>query len=75
MACAPHQEDTEWNSVLRNHGILPKEAEVTEEQLFEMLDQTIEEMANKEKSLEGKSLEELDELEDDLDDGVLFEYR
>ena len=39
-------EDTEWNDVLRAKGIIPekpKEAEVTEEQLLAMVEQTIKE--------------------------------
>lgn len=37
-------EDTEWNDILRKKGILPpKEPEVTEEALAEMLEQTIQE--------------------------------
>ena len=37
-------EDTEWNDVLRAKGILPakpKEAEVTEDDLIRMVEQTI----------------------------------
>ena len=37
-------EDTEWNDVLRAKGIIPqkpKEAEVTEEDLIKMVEQTI----------------------------------
>ena len=39
-------EDTEWNDVLRAKGIIPekpKEAEVTEDQLLAMVEQTIKE--------------------------------
>ena len=48
-------EDTEWNDVLRAKGIIPekpREAEVTEDQLLAMVEQTI-----KEKS--GSKLESL----------------
>ena len=37
-------EDTEWNDVLRAKGIIPqkpKEAEVTEDDLIKMVEQTI----------------------------------
>ena len=36
--------DTEWNDALRRHGILPekkKEAEITEEDIMKMVDDTI----------------------------------
>ena len=36
--------DTEWNDALRRHGILPekkKEAEITEDDLIKMVDDTI----------------------------------
>ena len=39
-------EDTEWNDVLRAKGIIPdkpREAEVTEDQLLAMVEQTIKE--------------------------------
>ncbi len=39
-------EDTEWNDVLRAKGIIPekpKEKEVTEEELVQMLESTIKE--------------------------------
>ena len=36
--------DTEWNDVLRHHGIIPqkKEAEITEDEIVKVLDQTVE---------------------------------
>ena len=43
-------EDTEWNDVLRAKGIIPekpKEAEVTEDQLLAMVEQTIKEKSGK----------------------------
>lgn len=71
-------EDTEWNDVLRHHGVLPpkKEAEITEEQLGEMVDQTIrEKQSGGKKSLDSMGLDELDELEDEEDERVMLEYR
>ncbi|KAK8742370.1 hypothetical protein OTU49_001832 [Cherax quadricarinatus] len=69
-------EDTEWNDILRKKGILPpKEPEVTEEALAEMLEQTIQEKQSTEARLGKLSLDELDELEDDEDEAILLEYR
>ncbi|CAG8504130.1 13441_t:CDS:2 [Ambispora leptoticha] len=65
--------DTEWNDILRERGILPKKNGPTEEEIFEALDEAI--AARNAKRLEEKSLEELDELEDEEDDRVLLEYR
>jgi len=70
-------EDTEWNDVLRAKGILPpkpKEAEVTEEQIQDMVDQAIRERTEG-KAAEDRTLDELDELEDELDERVFEEYR
>ena len=44
-------EDTEWNDVLRAKGILPpkpKEAEVTEDDLIAMVEQTIKQKSGSE---------------------------
>ncbi|KAI8825201.1 thioredoxin-like protein [Fimicolochytrium jonesii] len=68
-------EDTEWNDALRAQGIIePKEAEITEEQIEEMMDKVI---RNKfgEKAIEDRTLDELDELEDEEDDRILESYR
>jgi hypothetical protein len=41
-------EDTEWNDILRSKGILPqKEKEVTEADIINMLETTIEEKQSK----------------------------
>ncbi|XP_042206032.1 viral IAP-associated factor homolog [Homarus americanus] len=70
------EEDTEWNDILRQKGILPpKEPEVTEEALTEMLEQTIQEKQSADARLGKLSLDELDELEDDEDEVILLEYR
>lgn len=70
-------EDTEWNAALRRHGILPaKEKEITEEEVLNIVEATIEEKQSKgTKSLEQCNLDELDELEDEEDERVLLEYR
>lgn len=72
-------EDTQWNDVLRSKGIIPpkqKEAELTEDQLVSMLEETIEEkQTNEKKDLSTLNLDELDELEDSEDERVILEYR
>lgn len=41
-------EDTEWNAVLRKKGIIPqKEAEITEEQIIDIVERTVLDKANK----------------------------
>ncbi|XP_014471767.1 PREDICTED: viral IAP-associated factor homolog [Dinoponera quadriceps] len=72
-------EDTEWNDILRRKGIIPekeKEKEVTEDQIVNLLESTIDEKTGRApNNLEEKSLDELDELEDEEDERVLEEYR
>ncbi|KAL1381338.1 hypothetical protein pipiens_013547 [Culex pipiens pipiens] len=71
-------EDTEWNDVLRAKGILPpkpKEAEITEDDIIGMIENTIEQKANGGKDMSKMGLDELDELEDSEDEAVLEEYR
>ncbi|KAJ3392171.1 hypothetical protein HDU84_004663 [Entophlyctis sp. JEL0112] len=73
---------TEWNDILREKGIIP-EKEITEEQLIELVDETMEKkyglVAGGEKLLEACSLDELNELEDEIDldqdDRILEQYR
>lgn len=72
-------EDTEWNDILRRKGIIPekvKEKEVTEEQILDIVENTINEKTGRTTNdLEKKTLDELDELEDEEDERVLLEYR
>ncbi|XP_066581783.1 viral IAP-associated factor homolog [Prorops nasuta] len=72
-------EDTEWNDILRQKGIIPakkKEAEVTEDQIVNLVENAINEKTGKVVNcLESKTLDELDELEDEEDERVLAEYR
>ncbi|XP_070505066.1 viral IAP-associated factor homolog [Chironomus tepperi] len=69
-------EDTEWNDILRQKGIIPqKEKEITEDDIISMLETTIEQKQNNERNLEKLDLDELDELEDSEDEAVLQEYR
>ncbi|XP_050429368.1 viral IAP-associated factor homolog [Adelges cooleyi] len=71
-------EDTEWNDILRAKGILPpkKEKEITEDDVINLVEQTVREKQNGvKKDMGDMSLDELDELEDDEDERVLEEYR
>lgn len=72
-------EDTEWNDILRRKGIIPakkKEQEVTEDQIVNLLENTIDEKTGRvSNNLEEKTLDELDELEDEEDERILEEYR
>ena len=71
-------EDTEWNDALRRHGILPqKEGEVTEDQLINMVEETVQKKTgmNVVKAYEDLTLDELEELEDEEDERVLLQYR
>ncbi|KAK7862609.1 hypothetical protein R5R35_005645 [Gryllus longicercus] len=69
--------DTEWNDILRSKGIIPpKEKEISEEDVINVLEQTIDEKTQcNAKKLEVLSLDELDELEDEEDEKVILEYR
>ncbi|CAG8473817.1 6994_t:CDS:2 [Scutellospora calospora] len=64
--------DTEWNDILRERGVLPPRKEPTED-ILEAMDQAI--MERQDRHLEDKTLDELDELEDEEDDRILLEYR
>ncbi|XP_029046704.2 viral IAP-associated factor homolog [Osmia bicornis bicornis] len=70
-------EDTQWNDILRRKGIIPeKEKEVTEEQIVNIVENTINEKTGRAANdLESKTLDELDELEDEEDEKILLEYR
>lgn len=76
-----YNEDTEWNDVLRSKGIIPqkqKEAEITEDQIQAMIDETIQkrtDLVDGRKNMEDMNLDELDELEDSEDEEVLERYR
>merc|ERR1712058_156850 len=70
-------EDTEWNDVLRAKGIIPqkpKEAEVNEEDLVAMLEETIR-VKSGVKRMEDMDLDELDELEDEEEEKILLQMR
>lgn len=65
--------DTEWNDILRKHGIIPEKppspTAIVEEAILEA------QRLMHENRLEGKDLDELDELEDEEDDAFLEVYR
>lgn len=65
--------DTEWNDILRKHGVIPERAPSP----TPMIEEAILEgrrLAH-ENRLEGKDLDELDELEDDEDEAFLEIYK
>ncbi|KAH7316726.1 thioredoxin-like protein [Stachybotrys elegans] len=65
--------DTEWNDILRKHGVIPEKPPSP----TPMIEEAILEgrrLAH-ENRLEGKDLDELDELEDDEDEAFLEAYR
>ncbi|KAK7603087.1 hypothetical protein V9T40_003086 [Parthenolecanium corni] len=69
-------EDTEWNDILRSKGIIPpKEKEISENDIVDIVESTISQKSNVEKKLEDLSLDELDDLEDEEDELVLLKYR
>ncbi|KAJ1543718.1 hypothetical protein HK096_008186 [Nowakowskiella sp. JEL0078] len=70
-------EDTEWNDLLVQHGILKKDVEITEDDLAAMVDTAVAEKY--EKVLASKTVDDLDEMLDDLlnepDERELESYR
>jgi hypothetical protein len=70
-------EDTEWNDVLRAKGILPpkpKEAEINEDDIVKMLEDTIKQKSGI-KDMADMDLDELDELEDEEEEKILLQMR
>ncbi|KAK7750022.1 Proteolipid protein 2 [Diatrype stigma] len=65
--------DTEWNEILRKHGVIPEKPPSP----TPMIEEAIQEGRRiaHENRLEGKELDELDELEDDEDEAFLEQYR
>merc|ERR1711997_541954 len=67
----------EWNDVLRAEGILPpkpKEAEINEDDLVQMLEDTIKQKSGV-KDMADMDLDELDELEDEEEEKILLQMR
>lgn len=65
--------DTEWNDILRKHGVIPEKPPSPTPMIQEALEEA-RRLAH-ENRLEGKDLDELAELEDEEDDDFLEQYR
>ena len=65
--------DTEWNDILRKHGVIPEKPPDPEPMIEEALIEA-RRLAH-ENRLEGRNLDELDELEDEEDEAFLDQYR
>ncbi|KAF2834251.1 thioredoxin-like protein [Patellaria atrata CBS 101060] len=65
--------DTEWNDILRKHGVIPEKPPSP----TSMIQEALEEARNlaHENRLEGKDIDELAELEEDEDEAFLEQYR
>ncbi|KAH3667446.1 hypothetical protein OGAPHI_003095 [Ogataea philodendri] len=66
-------EDTEWNDILREKGIIPQKEKDPTEELEEALAEAVQ--RQHENRLDNKTLDELDELEDDEDEEFLESYK
>ncbi|ODV60032.1 Plp2p [Ascoidea rubescens DSM 1968] len=66
-------EDTEWNDILREKGIIPQRPKSPTEDIEDAIDQAIKQQHQN--RLENKTLDELDELEDIEDDAFLNSYK
>ncbi|KAJ5751727.1 hypothetical protein N7520_008644 [Penicillium odoratum] len=66
-------EDTEWNDILRQHGIIPEKPKDPEPMIQEAL--IAAEHRAYENRLEDKDLDELAALEEEEDEGFLEQYR
>ncbi|KAJ2764992.1 phosducin, partial [Coemansia linderi] len=67
------EEDTEWNDILRKHGILPQQIKITQNDIYDSAVAKAQEEESE--RLEKLDLDELAELEDEEDDQVLAQYR
>ncbi|KAH9513683.1 Phosducin-like protein 3 [Bulinus truncatus] len=71
-------EETEWNDALRRHKIIPqKEKELTEADIVNLVEQTVE-SKQQGRGLDELTLDELNEKEDDIDEEderIFEEYR
>ncbi|MCJ1305070.1 hypothetical protein MMC08_007884 [Hypocenomyce scalaris] len=65
--------DTEWNDILRKHGVLPEKPPSPTPIIQEALEEAVKRAH--ENRLEDKDLDELDELEDEEDEAFLTKYR
>lgn len=70
-------EDTEWNDVLRQKGILParnNEVEITESAIEAMVDGTVKQYTQ-DALTKDIEFNELEDLEDELEEQIFLEYR
>lgn len=69
----PNEGETEWEDALIKHGIMTKRPDTgpTDDELALAVQEAMEDHDE----LQGKTLEELDEAEDDFDEDVLNQYR
>jgi len=80
MAQNPN-EDTEWNDILRQKGIIPakaKEKEFTEHEIVNMVDAAVQKQQARDsgaKDYSEMTLEEIEALEDDEDEKIVQQYR
>jgi hypothetical protein len=65
--------DTEWNDILRKHGVIPEKPPSPTPMIQEALEEA--RRLAQENRLEGKNVDELEELEDDEDADFLESYR
>ena len=64
------------NDILRARGILPPKDEKRDDEIEDWYVETVKAKEAAQKSLDNKTLDELDELEDELDDDrIIQEYR
>ncbi|KAG7662282.1 PLP2 [[Candida] subhashii] len=66
-------EDTEWNDILRQHGIIPERPPSPTEELEAALEEAV--RKQHENRLDSKDLDELEELEDEEDEDFLNFYK
>lgn len=66
-------EDTEWNDILRAHGIIPERPKSPTEELERLLEEQVQKQHDN--RLEHKTMDELDALEDEEDEEFLEEYK
>ncbi|CCG26056.1 Plp2 protein [Candida orthopsilosis Co 90-125] len=66
-------EDTEWNDILRDYGIIPEKPPSPSAQLEEALEEAV--RKQHENRLENKDIDELDALEDEEDEEFLNFYK
>ncbi|CDO93035.1 unnamed protein product [Kluyveromyces dobzhanskii CBS 2104] len=66
-------EDTEWNDILRAHGVIPERPPSPTAQLEEALEEAL--AKQHENRLDGKDLSDLEDLEDEEDEEFLQFYK